>query len=323
MSLEEENKAIARRHFEELWARGALAVADEIYAPTCIGHCGNQPDQTDYPASEKQLILRDRAFSREDPIITVEDQIAERDRVLTRWTCRATHTEEVMGLPPTGREVRLTGMHVHRIADGKIVEVWAIDDFFGLMQQLGVIPAGLLGSAPLSAGTPAGVPREDGETRRGLRPYSCRREEGDPLWFFGSRTWIRASGAQTGGAYALVEHLIPPSGESPFHVHHDEDEHYYVVEGEMTFYVGDQQIAAPAGTHVFGPREIPHGFRAQGTAPARLLLEATPAGFDRFVLALSEPARGSGFPPPGPPDLAVLMATAAEYHMEILGPLPS
>jgi predicted ester cyclase len=90
MSLEE-NKAIARRHFDELWARGDLAVAEEIYASVAVGHCGNLPDQHDYPACEQELVRQDRvAFP--DGTVTVEDQIAEGDKVLTRWRFRATHT---------------------------------------------------------------------------------------------------------------------------------------------------------------------------------------------------------------------------------------
>lgn len=97
MSLEE-NKAIARRHFEELWTKGDLAVADEIYAPVAVGHCGNLPDQTDYPECEKELVRQDRvAFP--NGTATVEDQIAEGDKVLTRWRFRATHTGPP---PPTG-----------------------------------------------------------------------------------------------------------------------------------------------------------------------------------------------------------------------------
>ena len=151
MSLEQ-NKAIARRHFEELWGQGDLSVADEIYDPSCVGHCANAPQQTGYPESEKQLVLRDRAVSR-DGEVTVEDQIAEGDKVLTRWVFRGTHTEPLPGIPPTGNRITLHGMHVHRIVDGKIVEVWAIDDFFGLMQTFGVIPADAAGApVPTTAG---------------------------------------------------------------------------------------------------------------------------------------------------------------------------
>ena len=160
------------------------------------------------------------------------------------------------------------------------------------------------------------------ETAR--RPYAIHREEGERLSFFGSLTWIKATGEQTGGAFGLIEHLMPPGEEIPWHLHHNEDESFYVIEGEVLFIVGEEQqrITAGPGTFVFGPREIPHGFRVAGSSPARMLIEATPAGFEHFVLALSEPAPASGFPPAGPPDMEKVMAAAARANIEILGPLP-
>ena len=89
-------KALARRHFDELWSQGKLATADELYDPACVGHCGIFPDQTGYPASEQAIIARDRA-GFPDATISVEDQFAEGDRVLTRWTLRTTHTVPLFG----------------------------------------------------------------------------------------------------------------------------------------------------------------------------------------------------------------------------------
>jgi quercetin dioxygenase-like cupin family protein len=155
-----------------------------------------------------------------------------------------------------------------------------------------------------------------------IQPYALDRDEGETLGFFGSLTWIKATGAQTAGAFSLIEQLMPPGVESPWHCHHAEDESFYVVEGAVTFLCGDARIAARPGNFIFGPRGIPHGFRVTGDTPARMLLLATPAGFDQFVLALGEPAPGDGFPPSGPPDMEKLMALAARHNIEILGPLP-
>jgi predicted ester cyclase len=132
-------KSIARRHFEELWGQGNLAAADQLYDPACIGHCGIAPDQTDYPASEQAIVARDRA-GLPDGMVSIDDQLAEGDRVLTRWTLRATHTVPLLGQPPTGREIVLHGMHLHRIRDSRIVEVWAAPDTLGLLTQLGLVP---------------------------------------------------------------------------------------------------------------------------------------------------------------------------------------
>ena len=140
MSLDE-NKVIARRHFEELWTDGKLAVADEIYATDAVGHCGNLPDQTGYPECEKEGVRQDRvAFA--DGIATVEDQVAEGDKVLTRWRFRGTHTGPLYGNPASGHDISVSGFHVHRIIDGKITEIWALGDFYSLLQQMGALPIG-------------------------------------------------------------------------------------------------------------------------------------------------------------------------------------
>jgi predicted ester cyclase len=134
----EDNKAIARRHFEEFWTKGELGVADEIYAPGAVGHCGNLPDQTGYPECEKELVRQDRvAFP--DGTATVEDQIAEADKVLTRWRFRGTNTSPLYGNSASGQEVSVSGFHVHRIVDGKIVEIWALGDFYSLLHQIGAL----------------------------------------------------------------------------------------------------------------------------------------------------------------------------------------
>lgn len=98
-------------------------------------------------------------------------------------------------------------------------------------------------------------------------------------------------------------------------------EWFYVMDGELTFWVGGETITASAGSFVYGPRDVPHTFAV--TSPeARFLLVAEPAGFERFVRALAEPAQSLTVPPPAtePPDLDGLVALAAEYGIEILGP---
>ena len=136
-----------------------------------------------------------------------------------------------------------------------------------------------------------------------------------PIYFLGLPTILRATGQTTNGAFGLVENLMPPGFASPYHTHHLEDEAFYVLEGDMAFVCdGDWTIGGP-GTYVFGPRNIPHGFKVLGDAPARMLLLCVPGGFDQFVVEMSEPT-------PAPPDMARLMAVAAKYRVDILGPLP-
>lgn len=148
-------------------------------------------------------------------------------------------------------------------------------------------------------------------------PFVTALDEEDARWFLGCRVWLRAAAAQTGGAFGLIEQVVPPGLGSPYHVHHNEDEAFYVLEGELRFFSGDRSWVAGPGGFAFLPRGIPHGFRTEGESPSRSLLLATPGGFDGFVADLSDPA-----PPAGPPDMDRLMQAAARYEVEILGPLP-
>ena len=154
-----------------------------------------------------------------------------------------------------------------------------------------------------------------------LAPIALAADEGDARWFLGTLVTIKASSQTTAGRVAVTENLAPRGAGSPLHVHHREDEWFYVVEGELTFWVGGQIIIAAAGSFVYGPRDIPHTF-AVSSDIARFLLVTEPAGFEEFVLALSEPATELVIPPPAtePPDIEAMTRLAAEYGLEILGP---
>jgi quercetin dioxygenase-like cupin family protein len=145
--------------------------------------------------------------------------------------------------------------------------------------------------------------------------------EGEALWAFGVLATIKASSETTDGRLAVIEHVAPQGAGSPLHVHRREDEWFYVIEGALTFWVGGEVIEAPAGSFVYGPRDIPHTFLVS-SSEARFLLVAEPAGFERFLRAMGQPAPKPTIPPPGPPpsDLVPLVAAAAEYGIEILGP---
>jgi quercetin dioxygenase-like cupin family protein len=154
-----------------------------------------------------------------------------------------------------------------------------------------------------------------------LRPVLNARDD-SPFRFLGLPTAIRATSETTNGAFGLVEQwMIPPGFASPYHVHHVEDEAFYVLEGEMAFVCDGTWLTAGPGAYVFGPRNIPHGFKVVGDSAARMLLLCAPAGFEKFVLDLGEPEPASGVAPT-PPDMAKLVATAAKYQIDILGPLP-
>jgi mannose-6-phosphate isomerase-like protein (cupin superfamily) len=153
--------------------------------------------------------------------------------------------------------------------------------------------------------------------------------EGEAWWWMGGLATVKATAEQTGGRYTLVEVLVPefPMEESLLHVHHFEDEGFYILEGEMTFYVGDQTIKASPGSFLFGPKDVPHAFSVD-SGPARLLFVLSPAGMEGAIREMGEPARTLTIPPPPeePPDEAEmgrLMAIADRYGGEMLGPPPS
>jgi steroid delta-isomerase-like uncharacterized protein len=135
----EENKAIVRRFIKEAFNEGNPAVFDELNAGNYVMHVAGTPD-LDGPDDMKHFVTSFRtAFP--DLNSTIEDQIAEGDTVVTRWTSRGTHQGEFQGIPPTGKHVTLTGVVIDRIAHGKLAETWFHADTLGMMQQLGVIPA--------------------------------------------------------------------------------------------------------------------------------------------------------------------------------------
>lgn len=137
--MSEQNKTLVCRAVEEVWNQGNYAVVDELVASDLVVHASTPAGEIHGPEGVKQFYASLReAFP--DIHFTIEDQIAEGDRVVTRWTARATHTGEFQGIPPTGKQGRLTGIDIDRIANGKVVECWPNADELGLLQQLGVIP---------------------------------------------------------------------------------------------------------------------------------------------------------------------------------------
>ena len=154
-----------------------------------------------------------------------------------------------------------------------------------------------------------------------LAPIALGPGEGESLWFLGAHASIKASAQSTAGRVSVIEHLAPRGAGSPLHVHHREDEWFYVIEGELTFWVGGEVISAPAGSFVYGPREIPHTFLVSSDT-ARFLLVTESGDFAEFVRTFAQPADAVVIPAPAtePPDVAALSRLAAEYGMEILGP---
>ncbi len=135
--MSEQNKAFVRRLIDEVIGKGNFALVDELVAADYVGH--TPFPETNTREGHKQFFAALRqAFP--DLQITVEDQLAEGDKVVTRWTARGTHKGEFAGIPPTGKRAVMTGIDIDRIANGKLAECWSNTDHLGLMQQLGVIP---------------------------------------------------------------------------------------------------------------------------------------------------------------------------------------
>jgi uncharacterized cupin superfamily protein len=150
-----------------------------------------------------------------------------------------------------------------------------------------------------------------------LTPIAHEPGAGEHLWFFGGLMTIKAHSAHV----FVTEQLAPRGNGSPLHVHHNEDEWFYVLEGELTIWVDGETVVAPAGAFVFGPRDIPHTF-VVSSERARFLLVTEPGDFAGFVRALAEPAAAPEIPDglDGPPDMEPVLRAAAEYGLEILGP---
>jgi steroid delta-isomerase-like uncharacterized protein len=138
--MAEENKAIIRRFFEEFANKGDESVVDELIGEDIVDHNPQDPNIPPGPEGVKQLFAR-RRMAFPDMRVTVEDLVAEGDKVVLRSTVTGTHKGEFMGIPPTGKSFSFGNIAIFRIEDGKIVERWGEADVMGMMQQLGVIPA--------------------------------------------------------------------------------------------------------------------------------------------------------------------------------------
>jgi steroid delta-isomerase-like uncharacterized protein len=134
----DENKALIRRVFDEVWNRGNLALIEELFAADYRRH-GTSPDKPRGPEGERQ---HRAAFLAAFPdlVITAEDVVAEGDRVAVRYTWRGTYQGTWPGIPGTGQPVTMAGIAIHRVVAGKITDLWVVGDELGLLRQLGALP---------------------------------------------------------------------------------------------------------------------------------------------------------------------------------------
>ena len=135
----EENKAIVRRVNDEVWSEGQLDVIDELFADDFVATIVGAPEQIRGPQGFREFVVMYRtAFP--DLRITVDEQFAEGETVVTRWTATGTHEGELMGIPATGKQATTAGININRVSDGKLVEGWGLFDQLGLLQQIGAVP---------------------------------------------------------------------------------------------------------------------------------------------------------------------------------------
>jgi len=137
--MSEVNKVLARRFLQEAFNEGNLGVADEIFTSDYVLHDPTVPEEMRGPEGVKLFVQMYRS-AYPDTHITVEDQIAEGDEVVTRWTGRGTHQGELFGIPPSGNQVEVSGITISRFSGGRIAEDWTNYDALSMMQQIGAIP---------------------------------------------------------------------------------------------------------------------------------------------------------------------------------------
>lgn len=153
------------------------------------------------------------------------------------------------------------------------------------------------------------------------RPYARVAAVQNSSWYFGHVFSFLADAADTAGQLSVTEIRMYQGGEPPVHVHHGEDEAFYVLDGHLTYLLGEELIDAPVGTFIWGPREVPHGFRCQ-TESARVLCLMTPGGAEQEFRETGSPARAMTFGPipDGEPDPQEMAQVQSRYRYDIVGP---
>ena len=132
---ETENKAILNHLYEELWSKRNLSILDEVYSPEVLYHT---PSMELHNLDELKNLFNDYSLAFHDSNVTVKDQIAKDDMIVTKWAFEGVHKGKFGELPPTGNKIKLEGISIHRLVNGKIVDEWEVYDELGMMKQLGL-----------------------------------------------------------------------------------------------------------------------------------------------------------------------------------------
>ena len=154
----------------------------------------------------------------------------------------------------------------------------------------------------------------------GAEGYALTKGEEEGIWFLNTLMVVKAGGDDTRDGFTLIECEVPAEFGPPPHIHHDEEEGFYVLEGEVTVTCGEQTWTVDPGGFALLPRGIPHSFQVSETGNAKVLQITSPAQFERFAAEAGEPAEAMVLPEPTEPDVEKLLAIAAKYGNEILPP---
>jgi quercetin dioxygenase-like cupin family protein len=156
-----------------------------------------------------------------------------------------------------------------------------------------------------------------------LLPRSVSTTDGPAYWFLNSLDVVLATRESTGGAFSLVYHTAPPGHATPYHLHHIEDEAFFVLDGEFTFICEGKKTVLGPGGYIFLPRNLAHGIRCTGAAPSTMLIMAMPGtGFVGMMIEMAKPAEQRVLPKPTAPNIEKLTMLCARYKIDVLGPLP-
>jgi steroid delta-isomerase-like uncharacterized protein len=139
-AMSEENKALVRRYFEEIWDEGNLDAIDELFTTNFVRHGPSGTEGEVRSLEEFKAVVNMYRSAFPDLQVSIEDLVAEGDRVVSRWRTRGTHEGELMGNAPTGNQASITGILIDHISGGKIEEEWVDYDTLHLMQQIGAVP---------------------------------------------------------------------------------------------------------------------------------------------------------------------------------------
>lgn len=151
--------------------------------------------------------------------------------------------------------------------------------------------------------------------------YHLAVNEGDAYDFLNTLSLVKASGVATNNSLAVVEQRLPAGFSPPPHIHHNEDEAFYLLSGQVAVQLGEQQIDAREGSFLWLPRGVQHGFVVSDNGPCTILVITTPSGFERFVAEAGSPTTTTDrLPEPREPDIPRLIQIAGRYGMEIPPP---